>query len=120
MLGRCFKDEKNYFFNFGFGEFIGYEMHIGSTLGPDCQKPFGKIGNRNTGAVSPNGKVAGCYVHGLFANDLFRHEMLSSIKDRDATGVCYDQQVEEALDAVSLVFENSLDIDGLLASARAF
>ena len=103
---------------FGFGEFNGYEMHIGSTLGPDCQKPFGKIGDRNTGAVSPNGKVGGCYVHGLFANDLFRHEMLSSIKDRDATGVCYDQQVEEALDSVSIVLEESLDIESLLSLAR--
>jgi adenosylcobyric acid synthase len=102
----------------GFGEFSGYEMHIGSTLGPDCQKPFGKIGDRNTGAVSPDGKVGGCYVHGLFANDLFRHEMLSSIKDIDASGVHYDQQVEDALDSVSAVLEESLDIDSLLSLAR--
>ena len=57
-------------------------------------------------------------MHGLFANDLFRHEMLSSIKDRDATGVCYDQQVEEALDSVSIVLEESLDIESLLSLAR--
>jgi adenosylcobyric acid synthase len=104
--------------SFGFGEFDGYEMHIGRTVGPDCQKPFGKIGNRNTGAVSPDGKVSGCYIHGLFANDVFRHAMLSSIKHREATGVSYDLKVEEALDRVSLVIEESLDVDRLLALAR--
>jgi len=102
----------------GFGEFQGYEMHIGQTVGPDCSRPFGKVGDRNTGAVSPDGSVGGCYVHGLFSNDAFRHSILSSLKDRKATGVAYDLQVEEALDSVSIAFEKALNIDRLLASAR--
>jgi adenosylcobyric acid synthase len=102
----------------GFGGFHGYEMHIGHTEGPDCQKPFGKIGDRSAGAVSPDGKVGGCYVHGLFSNDIFRHSILSNLKNREATGVIYDLQVEEALDKVSLVLEESLDVDRLLAFAR--
>ena len=104
----------------GFGNFKGYEMHIGHTAGPDCGRPFGKVGAKNIGAVSLDGKVSGSYLHGLFSNDPFRQALLSSIKNRDLSGIAYEQQVEEALDAVSLVFENSLDIDGLLASARAF
>ena len=95
-------------------------MHIGHTAGPDCSRPFGKVGAKNIGAVSLDGKVSGSYLHGLFSNDPFRQALLSSIKNRDLSGITYEQQVEEALDAVSLVFENSLDIDGLLASARAF
>ncbi len=102
----------------GFGEFHGYEMHIGHTVGPDCERPFGKVGDRNAGAVSPDGKVVGCYVHGLFSNDAFRHSMLSSIKSRKATGIAHDLQVEEALDRISLVFEEKLEIDKLLAFAR--
>ena len=104
----------------GFGEFQGYEMHIGDTSGPDCERPFGKVGSENIGAVSLDGKVSGCYLHGLFSNDLFRQALLSSIKNRELSGVSYELQVEEALDAVSLVFEKSLDIDRILASARAF
>ena len=104
----------------GFGNFKGYEMHIGHTAGPDCSRPFGKVGAKNIGAVSLDGKVSGSYLHGLFSNDPFRQALLSSIKNRDLSGIAYEQQVEEALDAVSLVFENSLDINGLLASARAF
>jgi len=102
----------------GFGEFQGYEMHIGQTTGPDCDSPFGRIGERCSGAVSKDGKVGGCYVHGLFSNDDFRHAFLSSLKYRCATGVAYDSEVEGVLDLVAKAFEKAIDIDNLISFAR--
>ncbi len=102
----------------GFGEFQGYEMHAGKTNGADCDRPFGLISNRNMGAVSRDGKVSGCYVHGLFANDAFRHAFLFSVRERDVSDLAYELQVEESLDAIAEAFEKAIDIDQLLATAR--
>jgi len=101
----------------GFDKFQGYEMHIGTTTGPECDTPFAEIKGRPAGAISADGKVAGCYLHGLFANDTFRHAFLTNLKGRENSGVAYDHQVEQALDAVAVAFEAALDIDALLAAA---
>jgi len=42
----------------------GYEMHLGVSEGPDLVRPFLEIDGRPDGAVSKNGQVAGCYLHG--------------------------------------------------------
>ena len=54
----------------------GYEIHMGKTEGPDCQRPFAFIGqerdSRPDGACSEDGYVQGSYLHGLFSEDNFR------------------------------------------------
>ena len=47
----------------------GYEMHLGATTGPGLARPMLDLGGRPDGAVSADGRVAGCYLHGLFASD---------------------------------------------------
>ena len=48
--------------------FAGYEMHVGDTT--PAARPFARFADgRTDGAVSADGLVAGCYVHGLFADD---------------------------------------------------
>ena len=48
--------------------FKGYEMHIGRTTG--TARPLLTLDNgRPDGAVSADGRVAGCYIHGLLADD---------------------------------------------------
>ena len=48
----------------------GYEMHMGVTTGPATAVPLVRFSDgRVDGAVSPDGRVAGTYVHGLFADD---------------------------------------------------
>jgi len=101
--------------NMGFGIFTGYEMHLGVTSGPDDVRPFCKIDKRNSGAVSNNRRVMGCYLHGLFENDKFRNKFLFSIKDRESSGINYDQQTETALDSIANILQDNLDIEGLLA-----
>ena len=95
----------------------GYEMHIGKTTGPGTHFPMLQIDGRDEGAVSGDGLVAGCYLHGLFANDDFRHGFLTQLKPRPESGIRYEQQVESTLDALATHCEAHLDLDGIAAAA---
>ena len=103
----------------GSGEAVrGYEMHVGKTDGPALDRPFLTLAGRPEGAVSEDGRVLGCYLHGLFAADGFRHAFLSRLKLRAVSGLAYEAQVEGTLDALADHLETHLDLDGLLAAAR--
>jgi adenosylcobyric acid synthase len=97
----------------------GYEMHVGATEGPGLERPMLRLGGRPEGAVSADGRVLGCYLHGLFAADGFRHAFLSRLKLREVSGLAYEEQVERTLDALARHLENHLDLDRLLEAARA-
>ena len=100
----------------------GYEMHIGRSSGPGLSRPFLTLKNgaglRPEGAVSADGRVAGCYMHGLFACDAFRHAFLSSIKARAETGVAYESEVERTLDALADHLTAHLALDRILEIAH--
>ncbi len=100
----------------------GYEMHMGQTTGPDTARPLltlkSSAGLHPDGAVSSDGRIAGCYVHGLFANDMFRHAFLKAIRPDRRPGPSYEAGVEGALDALADHLSAHLDLDGLLAIAR--
>ena len=95
----------------------GYEMHIGVTTGRGTARPMLRLGSRDDGAVSADGRVAGCYVHGLFADDGFRHACLSRLKVRDVSGVRYEARVESALEALGEHCARHLDLDAIAAAA---
>jgi len=97
----------------------GYEMHIGRTRGAGLERPWLRLEGRPEGAVSKDGRVMGCYLHGLFAADAFRHAFLARIRDRAASGLAYEAEVERTLDALATHLETHLDLEGLLAAARA-
>lgn len=90
----------------------GYEMHMGRTSGPDCARPLLTLAGQPDGAISRDGRVAGCYLHGLFASDPFRHAFL----ERDG-GIAYDALVEEVLDRLADHLEGCVDLDALLEMA---
>lgn len=94
----------------------GYEIHIGVTDGPDRSRPWLQIDQRDEGAESADGKVRGCYIHGLFAADGFRRTMLAEL-GAPASKVNYSQGVEDALDALAAHMEAHFDIDRLLELA---
>ena len=100
--------------------FAGYEMHVGKSTGGDASRPFlvPEGEGHDPGSVSADGRVMGCYVHGLLAGDAFRHEFLRSLGVNGAFGPAYEAGVEEALDAVADAFEDAIDIDRLLAAAE--
>jgi adenosylcobyric acid synthase len=94
----------------------GYEMHLGITTGPGLARPMLSLNGRTDGAVSPDGTVAGCYLHGLFASDSFRHAFLARLGTEGSAQ--YDATIEATLDALAEHLEQSFDLDALLAAAR--
>jgi len=96
----------------------GYEMHLGSTTGPELERPMLRLVSGGDGCVSRDGRVAGCYLHGLFASDLFRTAFLKRL-GADSGEVAYEQQIEATLDALADHLERSLDLPALLAAARS-
>jgi adenosylcobyric acid synthase len=94
----------------------GYEIHLGRSEGGDCARPMLIIEGRPDGAASPDGRVQGTYVHGLFTGDAFRKAWLANLGI--ASSLAYDAQIETALDALADHCEAHLDIDAMLAIAR--
>jgi adenosylcobyric acid synthase len=98
--------------------FTGYEMHIGETNGADCARPYLRFADGSMdGAGSADGRVAGCYVHGLFGADSFRTAWLREM-GASASTLGYDAAVERTLDALAAHLAEHVDLDGLLALAR--
>ncbi len=95
----------------------GYEIHLGQTAGPDCARPMLDLAGRPDGAISPDGRIAGCYLHGLFAADRFRRAYLAAL-GAAPSDVAYSAGVERALDALADHVERSLDLDAILEIAR--
>ena len=97
---------------------IGYEIHAGITEGPDCARPLLVLADgRRDGAVSLDGRVMGCYLHGLFAEDAFRRAFIAWLSGYAATDYAYEAQVERTLDALADHLEAHLDVAALLACA---
>ena len=99
----------------------GYEIHIGDTSGPDCARPFSRIGARTDGASSRNGRIHGTYLHGAFANDAFRQAWLNRFGAPETAALNYEALVESALDELADGVERAVDIDALFEPrANAF
>ena len=96
---------------------VGYEIHIGRTTGPDCARPFARVEGRGEGAVSPDGRVMGTYLHGIFAADAFRAAFLGGLGVA-AQVRSHSAEVEATLDALAAHLEAHLDVAGLLSLAR--
>jgi adenosylcobyric acid synthase len=92
----------------------GYEMHNGRTAGPDCAQPLFTLANRRPdGAQSADGRVAGTYLHGLFADDRQRARWLGG-----SASAGHDATVEAALDGLAAHLEAHLDVGRIIRSAR--
>jgi adenosylcobyric acid synthase len=100
----------------GGAPFSGYEMHMGETSAAD--RPFARFADgRSDGAMSVDGRVVGCYVHGLFADDRQRAALLARLGGA-SDGASYEAGQEAALDAVAAHMAAHVDLDRLLALAR--
>ncbi len=98
----------------------GYEMHMGRTDGPDAARPMLVLDGRPDGAVAADGRVMGCYLHGLFASDPWRHALLDALRPGAATGgVTYEPLVDAILDRLADHLESHLDMAALWRIASA-
>jgi len=95
----------------------GYEMHVGETTGAVGNLAFSTIDGHYDGSISPDGRVFGTYIHGLFAHDSQRGAWLERLGGC-GTDLNYDAQVDAVLDRLAAHMEQHLDLDGLLAIAR--
>jgi adenosylcobyric acid synthase len=92
----------------------GYEMHLGATSGPGASRSMIRFEDGTfDGAVSTDGRIAGCHVHGLFADPAFRAAYLATLGARSA-GQDHAQRVDRALDEIAAALESALAIDRLL------
>ena len=96
----------------------GYEIHMGQTdLGPGA-RPFAVIEQRSgeatrisDGAVSPDGRVFGTYLHGIFDNSGFRTAFLNRL--RCAKGLSERDEMiplSDPFDLLALHMEKHLDM----------
>ena len=93
----------------------GYEMHIGVSTGRAAAQPMIRFDDGGIdGAISDNGRISGCHVHGLFASTAYRAALLAAL-GADSTGEHHAARVDAALDEVAATLERTLSIDKLLA-----
>lgn len=99
--------------------FAGYEIHVGETrpLAP-VQALLQRDGLGPDGAISANGRISGCYVHGLFDHTDQRAAWLARL-GAASDGTDHAGGVSAALDEIAAVLAQALDIDALLAIAAA-
>ena len=94
----------------------GYEIHMGRTGAKEPWLRFAQRGDAQVsvpdGEMRPDGKVWGCYMHGIFENDAFRRAWLGSL-GLDAAGselVTLDESLNRLADEI----EANLDLAGLI------
>jgi adenosylcobyric acid synthase len=96
--------------------FKGYEMHIGRTTG--SVTPLLELDGHDQGAVSGNGRIAGCYIHGLLTDDNQRRHWLQRL-GAATSDLDYEADVDATLDRLADHIEKHIDCDRLLALAKA-
>ncbi len=98
--------------------FAGYEMHVGTTTGPGRARPVLRLADGSLdGATSADGRIAGAYAHGFFADDRQRAAWLTRLGG-SPSDLRYEGEVDALLDALAAHLEAHLDLDHLLSLAR--
>ncbi len=93
-----------------------YEIHAGRTTGPGCARPFPP--GSGDGAISADGRVMGCYLHGLFADDHQRRAWLNHLGTKGDPDLDYHLRLDHFLDDWADHLHKYLDCDRLLDIAR--
>jgi adenosylcobyric acid synthase len=106
------------------GAVTGYEIHMGRTHGPDgaAWLEIDRRGGAETsvadGAIGPDARVWGCYLHGLFENDGLRRAWLGSLGWQGAAdGLTPSERLSASFDRLADALEDALDmpqIDALI------
>jgi adenosylcobyric acid synthase len=101
----------------------GYEIHVGKTLYLDQAEPFATLENGELdGCISPDQRVLGTYLHGIFDDDCFRHEFLQAARSFHHLSSpsmlnSWRAQREESLDRLANRVSTSLDMQQIFSWA---
>ena len=100
--------------------FEGYEIHAGRTTAEQGTASLLRFADGTLdGAVSADGLVAGCYMHGLFDIASQRAVWLARM-GATSDGVNHSTRVDAALDALALELERVVDIERFIDIARGY
>jgi adenosylcobyric acid synthase len=92
----------------------GYEIHMGRTTGAqpwlEITARGGQPANQPDGATADDGRVWGCYLHGLFANDNLRRTWLASLGWQHPTNTAPASGLDAAFDRLADHVEGALDM----------
>jgi adenosylcobyric acid synthase len=102
----------------------GYEIHMGRTDGTEKARPMLMLDGRPEGAISADGRVQGCYIHGLFTADRFRRSWLDRVRSArglagSAAAFSYEIEIDTVLDRLAGHVAAAADLDAILEIARA-
>lgn len=89
----------------------GYEIHMGQSGGEAA--PFLELEGHADGAISADGRVAGTYLHGLFANDELRRGLLAGFGAGASEGVSSSEAREREFDRLAAVVREHVDLDAI-------
>jgi adenosylcobyric acid synthase len=93
----------------------GYEIHMGRTQGPghwlEITERNGQSVKLLDGGVSEDGKVWGCYFHGLFANDNLRRAWLADLGWTGLQSIGNRHPFADSLTRLADTLEKTLDMN---------
>ena len=91
----------------------GYEIHNGLTQGEALKHPMLVLEGRDDGAMSEDGQVMGCYLHGLFDVPDSCNAILEWAGLKSQRSVDYAVHREQQLDRLADMLEEHLDMTRL-------
>ena len=104
-------------------ELTGYEIHMGETILGRAAHPFARITRRSgvdveviDGAVSPDGRVFGTYLHGILDNDSFRTALVNRFRKQKGLEIRTEGESRpDPFDRLAAHLRAHLDMPQLLA-----
>lgn len=94
----------------------GYEIHIGETIYAVGAQSFAILsGEQSDGCISPDTRIFGTYLHGLFDDDTFRHTFITAARSFHhlAPAACFEnweRKREDSLNRLADTVRQSLDL----------
>lgn len=94
----------------------GYEIHMGATTRGEGVLPLLTLDGHEDGAMSHDGLVAGCYLHGLFDNGGLTRALLDALRQRkglppwEGEGLDYAVHKNQQFDLLAQSMREHIDI----------
>lgn len=114
QVQACIRDGQGWMSGLNGATLSGYEIHMGKTTGKTAwlviDRRNGDVVEVPDGSASINGRVWGCYLHGIFANDGFRRAWLASNGWQNSTTIVQAESFQQSLEMLADAVENSLNM----------